>query len=44
MKKVLAAGAGKSPNTKAPDKKGSFISVQKTALGKAKCGKKLKGK
>ena len=41
MKKILSSGTKKS-NQKAPDKKGDFITVQKTALGKMKCGGKMK--
>jgi hypothetical protein len=41
-KKILAAGAGKKSNPKAPDKTGNWISVQKKALGKMKCGGKTK--
>ena len=35
-KKILAAGAGKQSNPKAPDKKGNWIDVQKKALSKTK--------
>jgi hypothetical protein len=40
MKNAMAAGV-KSPNTKAPDKKGAFIDVQRRTLSTAKCGKKV---
>ena len=41
MKKAIAAGV-KSPNSKAPNKSGAFIDVQKRTLATAKCGKKVK--
>lgn len=43
MKKVLSGGT-EPQKTKSPDKKGAFITVQKTALGKMKCGGRTKKK